>query len=240
MFVLSSCSAPPAILLQLCQNRRFSVLTSIEKTEKCRVVGGQQLCYFWSRIPWWKRKCKMSCYRDATASSFVAKVRCEVFANFHAVAVKRHSSMRNWLFDLPGRILYKQSPSCKRKWWACSWLCSSPVSFSRSRLFWTFLKRLMLSSSNACLITVKALSHSFRDVHNIKCRTFCRIYRETASDSKLKDVKINTSNELRKILYTDSHDTPVLSPTVESRYYNCCIDGSISPGNYGHSICLAN
>jgi hypothetical protein len=31
---------------------------------------------------------------DATATSFVAKVRSEVFAHFQAVAV-RHSSMRN-------------------------------------------------------------------------------------------------------------------------------------------------
>jgi hypothetical protein len=33
--------------------------------------------------------------RDATASSFVVNVRGEVFAHFHAVAVKRNSSMRN-------------------------------------------------------------------------------------------------------------------------------------------------
>jgi hypothetical protein len=51
----------------------------------------------------------------------------EVFAYFHAVAVKRHNSIRNWLFGLPGRILCEQSP-CQIKWWACSWLCSSPVS----------------------------------------------------------------------------------------------------------------
>jgi hypothetical protein len=31
--------------------------------------------------------------RDATASSFVAKVQDEVFAHFHAVTVKRHSSI---------------------------------------------------------------------------------------------------------------------------------------------------
>jgi hypothetical protein len=41
------------------------------------------------------KKSKMACCRDATASSFVAKVRGEVFAHFHVVAVKRHSSMRN-------------------------------------------------------------------------------------------------------------------------------------------------
>jgi hypothetical protein len=35
-------------------------------------------------------------------NSQVAKDRGEVFAHFHAVAVKRHSSMRNWLFGLPG------------------------------------------------------------------------------------------------------------------------------------------
>jgi hypothetical protein len=33
----------------------------------------------------------------AATSSFVAKVRGELWAHFQAVAVKRHSSMRNWL-----------------------------------------------------------------------------------------------------------------------------------------------
>jgi hypothetical protein len=49
-----------------------------------------------------KRKCETVCYHDATASSFVAKVQGEDFANFHAVAIKRQSSMRNQLFGLPG------------------------------------------------------------------------------------------------------------------------------------------
>jgi hypothetical protein len=48
--------------------------------------------------------------RDATASSFVAKVRGEVFAHFHAVAVKHHSSMQNLLLGQPGRFLCQQSP----------------------------------------------------------------------------------------------------------------------------------
>jgi hypothetical protein len=55
------------------------------------------------------------------------KFEDEVFAHFHAITIKYHSSMRNWLFALPGRILYEQSPWCQRKWWSCSWLCSSPV-----------------------------------------------------------------------------------------------------------------
>jgi hypothetical protein len=34
---------------------------------------------------------------DATTGSFVAKVREEVLAHFHAVTVKRHGSMWNYL-----------------------------------------------------------------------------------------------------------------------------------------------
>jgi hypothetical protein len=36
----------------------------------------------------------VSC-RDATASSFVAKVQGEAFAHFHSFASERHSSMPN-------------------------------------------------------------------------------------------------------------------------------------------------
>jgi hypothetical protein len=48
-------------------------------------------------------------YHDARAISFVAKVRGEVFAHFYVVTVKRHNSMRDSLFGLPGRILCGQS-----------------------------------------------------------------------------------------------------------------------------------
>jgi hypothetical protein len=41
-----------------------------------------------------KRKCESIRRCDAPASSSVAKVRAEVFTNFHAVAVNSHSSMR--------------------------------------------------------------------------------------------------------------------------------------------------
>jgi hypothetical protein len=50
--------------------------------------------------------------RDARATSFIAKVRGEVFSHFDTVAVKRHSSMRNSLFSLPGRIRSEQSLWC--------------------------------------------------------------------------------------------------------------------------------
>jgi hypothetical protein len=47
---------------------------------------------------------------DATASPFVAKVQGEVLEHFHAVTVKCHSNMWNWLLGLLGRILCEQSP----------------------------------------------------------------------------------------------------------------------------------
>jgi hypothetical protein len=82
----------------------------------------------WWKIPWWKWKCETVRWSEATASFFIAKVWGEAFAHFHEVAVKRHSTMCNWLFGLPGRILSEQSPWCERKLWACSWLCYAPVS----------------------------------------------------------------------------------------------------------------
>jgi hypothetical protein len=92
------------------------------------VGGGRESCCFWPKIPWWKREYEMVSCRDATARSFVTKVWGKAFKHFHAVAVKRHSSKRNWLFGLPEQIICKQSSYCQRKLWACSWVCSSPVS----------------------------------------------------------------------------------------------------------------
>jgi hypothetical protein len=83
-------------------------------------VGEGRLSCFWSKVPWWKRKYETGRCRNATVSSFVAKVRGEVFAS--------HSSMWNWLLGLPGQIFCEQSPWCQRKWIAWSWLCSLPVS----------------------------------------------------------------------------------------------------------------
>jgi hypothetical protein len=71
------------------------------------VVFGQQ-------FPVEKKKDEMVRCHDATASCFVAKVLGEVFAHFYAVAVKGHSSMRNSLFGLAGRIPYEQSSCCQR------------------------------------------------------------------------------------------------------------------------------
>jgi hypothetical protein len=53
---------------------------------------------------------------------------------------------------------------------------------------------------------------------------------------KWKDVKISTSTQQCEILYTDSQDMLVLSSAVASRYYNYCIGGCTSHGNYWYSI----
>jgi hypothetical protein len=106
------------------------------------VGGGWQSCCSWSEIPWWKIKWERVHCRDATASSVVSRVRGEILAYCQAVAVKRYSSMRNWLFGLPGRIICEQSPCCKRKWLECSWICSSTVS-PLFGLGWVLLRTLV-------------------------------------------------------------------------------------------------
>jgi hypothetical protein len=93
--------------------------------------------------------------RDATTSSFDTKFWGEIFVLFQAVSVKSHSSMRSWLLDLPGQILYEQSLWCRRKLWASSWLCSSPVLHFSVPLSSDFRVRLMLSSANTCLIIAR-------------------------------------------------------------------------------------
>jgi hypothetical protein len=92
-------------------------------------------------------------------------------------------------------------PWCHRKWWAYSWLWSSPVS--------PFLVLMSLDFSIGKNVALDK-------IHN----------------SKQKAKKFNTSNQPRKILYTDSQDVLVLSYIVTSHYYNCCTDGSTNPGNY--------
>jgi hypothetical protein len=51
-----------------------------------------------------KEKCETVRCRDATISPFVITIRGEVFAHFHAVAIKRHSIMRNWQLGLSGQF----------------------------------------------------------------------------------------------------------------------------------------
>jgi hypothetical protein len=116
-----------AVSPQLCQNGGLLVLSSIGETGKVGWVGDNSRVVFGKKNPWWKQKCEAVRCRYATARSIVAKIQGEVFTNFPAVSVKRHSNMQNWPFALPGRILVKNPPDVK-KLWACSSLCLWPVS----------------------------------------------------------------------------------------------------------------
>jgi hypothetical protein len=91
---------------------------------------------------------------------FFAEAYSKILAHFHTVAVKHHSSMWNWLFGLPGLIICEQSLWCQRKWWACSWLCSSPVS------------RLSVSVSLDFQCMAYAFFHECLSSH---CQGLCRI-----------------------------------------------------------------
>jgi hypothetical protein len=95
------CSAPPAILLDhlsCVKMTAFQFYLQSGKQRKVEWVGDDSR--FWLKILWCKRKYEMVRCRDATAISFVPKVRSEVFEHFHAVAEKRLSSMRNRLFGV--------------------------------------------------------------------------------------------------------------------------------------------
>jgi hypothetical protein len=76
----------------LCENGGFLVSSSIGETNKWGGWEVDNIHVFGKKKSQMKRKCEMVRCRNATASSFVAKVQGEVFARFHAIVVKRHSS----------------------------------------------------------------------------------------------------------------------------------------------------
>jgi hypothetical protein len=210
------------------------------KERKVGWAGDDSHVVFGKRIPWWKIKCETVRCSDATHSSFSAKFRSEVFAHFQAVAAKSHSSMKNWLLDLPGQILCEQFPSRQRKWRVCYSLCSSPVSLftipeSLDRQCTAHAFFLERFSNN-----FQCLCHTFPRFAQNVLLFLCRIHREIKGIKGIKEikgtVKISSSTKLRAIFYTDSQDILELLFTVASSYYNCYADGSTSPGNYGYPL----
>jgi hypothetical protein len=63
--------------------------------------------------------------------------------------------MRNWLFGILGQILCEQFLWCQRKWWACSWICSSPHSPLSVSVDLDFLCTSHAFSPNACLVSAR-------------------------------------------------------------------------------------
>jgi hypothetical protein len=172
----------------------------------------------------WGMRC-----RDAIASSFVTKVRGEVFAHFHAVAVKLHSSVRNWLFGLPGRILCEQSPWCQIKWCACSWLCSSPAS-----------PMLMLSYPNACPMIVGVSVSLFP-------RLADNFYAHSLSDPSRNRISPDTRLQMKGRINQHTHpaawNVVLWFPRYASTIICRCIAllqllyiGSTSPQNHGYLL----
>jgi hypothetical protein len=144
--------------------------------------------------------------RDATASSFIAEVRGEVFARFHAVALKRHSSMRNWLFGLLGRILCQQSPWCKKKMMI--------MLLTLSRWVCTFHVLLMLSPRTFVKSFPGSPSHCLGGLHKIWCCSYVGAIAKSHQvryTAQLKRTwKLGASTQLREIVYTSSKDVLVL------------------------------
>jgi hypothetical protein len=147
------------------------------------VDGKRQPYCFWYKNSMVKKEVWDDALLCSKSHFFVAKIRCEVFANFQAVAAICHSSMRNWLFGLSGRILCQQFTSYQRNWWSCSWPCSSPVSHFWPRRIWTFRVLLMLSYRNACLIIARLSVLLFPGFEQTVTLFLCRFHRH-----------INTSN----------------------------------------------
>jgi hypothetical protein len=131
--------------------------------------------------------------RDATVSSLATEVQEEVLAYFHAVSVERHNSMRIWMFGLPGRILCEQSPRCQRKWWVCSWLCSSLLSPFSISVSFDFPSTAHAFFPERLSNHLKGLRPIFPRFPQNLMHTRCRIHRQIPSgllhDSKWKVIE---------------------------------------------------
>jgi hypothetical protein len=175
---------------------------------------------------------------DDTVRYFVAKVRRET-SYFHAVSTRRHSNMRNWLFDLPGRIISEQSSSSQRKWWASSWYFFTFLAFF---VFGNFglLHTVRVFFLERCLSLSGSPSHFFRDLYRIwRCSfvgSIANYHEARCTTPNNRRWKISKSTELLEILYTDFRDMLALSSTVASYYYNCFTDGTIILENYEYPL----
>jgi hypothetical protein len=167
--------------------------------QKSGMGGERQSSRFWSKIPYWKWKCEMVRCCDATPSYFVAKVRGEVFANFHAVAVRRKSNMRNWLFLtcydelFVSNLLHMKENDEHALDFSLHLSCLFRFWF-RFRV-WTFRVRLMPSSPNACLIIAKISVPCLPRFAQSLVLFLCRILREILSGQIHNSTKKGRTNQ---------------------------------------------
>jgi hypothetical protein len=111
--------------------------------------------------------------------SFLIKVRSEVFAHFHAVAVKRHCSMLEQIHC--EQLIPLISKNEKSMFLTLLFACLGPGDFgyfpSNARVWPT------ISAPDACLI-IAWVWHFLRYLHKIWCTLAVGIYREIASGRK--------------------------------------------------------
>jgi hypothetical protein len=166
----------------------FQFYLQLEK-QKSRVGENDSHVVYGRKYPGEKGSVRRCVVVMQQSVPLLPKFRAKYFAYFHAVALKHHSSMWNWLFGLPEWILYEQSHWCQRKWWVCSWPCSSPVLPSLSHWVWAFCVWLMFSSPNACLIITRVSVALFQDFHKI---WFCS---SVGNIAKLHQARYTTPDE---------------------------------------------
>jgi hypothetical protein len=138
--------------------------------------------------------------------------------------------MRNWLCGLQWGIICQQYPYCQIKLWACSWLYFSPFSVSMSLEFpctpRVFFSEHLPNHYQGPRLTFSQICTKFDDVplsdpaeNRIRSDTQLHIRGRNKSAHPLSCVKCCA--------------LPPKISTAASLYYNCCSDGSASPGNYG-------
>jgi hypothetical protein len=145
--------------------------------------------------------------------------------------------MRNWLFGLSGRSLCEHFFYIKENdEHALDFALRLPRHF-RSVWVWTFPVLLVLSSPQVCVVTDRVSVAISSEI----CTKFDAVPLSDPSRNRVRTdtrfqingrKKINTSIQLREILYTNSQAILVLLSTIASQHYNCWTDGSTSLGNY--------
>jgi hypothetical protein len=182
---LWGCTAHPAILPpspRSCQNDGLSVLFPVVETELSRVGGNDSPVVLVknSLVKNEAWECVLLWYNS---QFFVAKVQ-EEFRRLSRSHRKRHSSARNWLLDLPGRILYEHSLWSQVKRWTCSWHFSSSVSPSSVSMISEFSRTVLTFFPGSLSNYFHGLRRTFPEI----CTKFdahslflCRIHRDIAS-----------------------------------------------------------
>jgi hypothetical protein len=102
-WVLWGCSALPAVLfIHLSCAKMVAFQFYLKSRKQSRVCGGYILFLVKNALV--KNEVWEGVLSWCNSQFFCYQVWVEVFSHLHAVAVKHHSSMWNWLFGLPGWI----------------------------------------------------------------------------------------------------------------------------------------